>query len=71
MFRRKSYVYHVVYNFQRGNQSGRGSITIYRNAKISTVEDIEIVKNYIEKNFVNGNVIVENWIRLKNAYMPV
>jgi hypothetical protein len=67
----KSYVYHVVYSFSNGFNSGQGSITMYRNRKINTVEDVKLLKEYIENETnVDGNVIIENWIRLKNAYIP-
>ena len=68
MFKRKEYVYHVVYGFQKGLQNGNGHITIYRNSKIRYEDDIVKLKEYIEEKYDLGNIVIYNWIRLKNAH---
>lgn len=65
-FKRKDYVYHVAYQWSNDRLSGFGSITIYRNKKIKTNDDVKNIKEYIEKENPVGNVVIINWIRLKN-----
>lgn len=66
MFKRKQYVYHVVYSYPMGN----GTITIYRASKIKTVEDVKSVKRFIEENYGYKNVLITNWIKLKRSHVP-
>lgn len=70
MWKRKRYVYHIVYNFKREHSDGRGSMTLYRVRKIKTIQDVTSIKEYLEREHQLGNVIIENWIRLKNAHLP-
>lgn len=70
LFGNKKFVYHVVFDFKNRFGGGRGCTTIYRKTKIKTVEDVRELKSYIEKDKSMGNVVIENWIRLKNAKLP-
>ena len=58
------YKYHVVYFFNRGN----GSIEIDSTCKIDNYESIKNIENIIkEKNNLDGNVILVNWIKLRTT----
>lgn len=65
MFKRKSYIYHVAYFFKNQKMNGDGSITITRNKKIKTSEDVKGIAEYIGKEHGMGLVCISNWIRLK------
>lgn len=58
---KKEYIYHVTYSFKHGV----GRLTMYRNKKIDTVEDVRSVEKYIEDEHGLENVFLTNWIRLK------
>lgn len=71
MFKKKSYVYHVVYQYKIFQVSGHGSMIIYKNHKIKTIEHVAALKKFIEKHQKFDSVIIQNWIRLKNEYQPI
>jgi len=60
----KYYVYHVVYSLPNGG----GSITIYRNKKMDSAQQITDCAKYISDNYLGKNtLVIENFIRLKNT----
>lgn len=62
---KKEYIYHVVYSYKKEIFNGTGTITMYRNRKMNTVEDIQSVVDYIKEKDNYDNVLILNWKKLK------
>lgn len=58
------YVYLVAYTYIKGVNSGFGSLTLYRNRKINTVDEVKSVQEYIKEQYDNDAVAVTNFILL-------
>ena len=59
-----NYKYHVVYFFNKGI----GSIEINSSVKIDNYESIKNIEKIIkDKNNIDGNVILVNWIKLRTT----
>lgn len=65
MFWNKEYIYHVVYEFQKGRTNGKGKIKMTLGSKLNNSEMIDSVAEYIQKENSFDNVIIINWIKIK------
>lgn len=61
---KRRYVYHVYYIYLEKNQTGYGSVTIYRENKINTESEVESVQEFIRKEYELDSVIIANFILL-------
>lgn len=61
------YVYHVVYRYankDNNSLSGYGSVTIYRNKKLNTEDEVKSLVKFIKNEYNLDNVIIQNFILL-------
>ena len=60
------YIYHVVYYYANNNNflSGYGSVTIHRQNKLDTEEEIKSLVKFIKNEYNLDNVIIQNFILL-------
>ncbi len=60
----KRYVYHIYYIYLKNNINGYGSVTLYRESKIDTEDEVVSVQKFIQKEYELDNVIIANFILL-------
>ena len=60
----KRYVYHIYYIYLKNNINGYGSVTLYRENKIDTEDEVVSVQKFIQKEYELDNVIIANFILL-------
>ncbi len=60
------YNYHVVYCFEKDKTStGSGAMNVKRSHEIKTSNDVNNVREFIEKENKFEKVVILNWIKLK------
>lgn len=64
----KNYTYHVVhYHKTKEGLFGQGSITVSRNAPISSAEDIQSIQNHIKTDLDVESVVIINWVLISET----
>jgi hypothetical protein len=60
------YSYHVAYSFGQANGvSGFGTMNVKRTRRISSLEEVNNVREFIEKEAGFEKVVILNWVLLK------
>ena len=66
MSENQMFLYHVVYSYSQGHNSGFGSLTVELTEEITSSSVVNEVREYIETTKQSGNVVILNWKELKS-----